>query len=66
VAFTCPNQNGAVADARIGSPDNFVPAHRVDNNRAKMEEAMGDVLMLAITSGLFVTAVGYAFACERL
>ena len=30
------------------------------------EEAMLDILMLAIGAGLFVITVGYAYACDRL
>ena len=36
-----------------------------DNGRDK-EHLMLDILMLAIGFGLFVVAVGYTYACERL
>ena len=38
-------------------------AHR---NKRDKEHLMLDVLMLALGFGLFVLAVGYTYACERL
>jgi hypothetical protein len=38
----------------------------VDDNRQKLEGSMMDVFMIALTSLLFVLAIGYAYACERL
>ena len=37
-----------------------------DQNRPEREEAMLDLLMLAIGAGLFIITVGYAYACDRL
>jgi hypothetical protein len=35
-------------------------------NRPEREEAMLDILMLAIGASLFIITVGYAYACDRL
>jgi len=37
-----------------------------NQNRPEREEAMLDILMLAIGAGLFVVTIGYAYACDRL
>ena len=37
-----------------------------DQNHPEREEAMLDILMLAIGAGLFIITVGYAYACDRL
>ena len=37
-----------------------------NQNRPGREEAMLDILMLAIGAGLFIITVGYAYACDRL
>jgi hypothetical protein len=39
---------------------------RPNRNRPEREEAMLDILMLALGAGLFIITVGYAYACERL
>jgi hypothetical protein len=31
-----------------------------------LEHPMLDILMLAITAGLFAAGIGYAYVCERL
>ena len=37
-----------------------------NQNRPEREEAMLDVLMLAVGAGLFILTIGYAYACDRL
>ena len=34
--------------------------------RARKEDSMLDIIMLAIGLGFFALSIGYAFACERL
>jgi len=35
-------------------------------SRARQEQTMLDVLMLALAAGFFAVAIGYTYACERL
>jgi hypothetical protein len=56
--------------SRSGNPHRFLmrsdlPANP-NRNRPEREEAMLDILMLALGAGLFVITIGYAYACERL
>ncbi|HEV2629259.1 MAG TPA: hypothetical protein VGV41_11495 [Pseudolabrys sp.] len=37
-----------------------------NQNHPEREEAMLDILMLALAAGLFVLTIGYAYACDRL
>jgi hypothetical protein len=39
---------------------------RPNENHPAREEAMSDILMLAIGAGLFAVTIGYAYACDRL
>jgi len=39
---------------------------RPKQNRPEREEAMFDILMLALGAGLFILTIGYAYACDRL
>ena len=55
---------------RNGNPHRFlmfgVLFASPNQNRPEREEAMLDILMLAIGAGLFIITVGYAYACDRL
>jgi len=39
---------------------------RPNQNRPEREEAMLDLLMLALGAGLFILTIAYAYACDRL
>lgn len=41
-------------------------ADRFTISRCNPEQAMMDVLMLALAAGLFAASIGYAYVCERL
>ena len=55
---------------RDGNPHRFLMSGSLlaspNQNRPEREEAMLDILMLAIGAGLFVITIGYAYACDRL
>ena len=60
----------AVLIPRAAIPHRFLTSRSLrpstDQNRPEWEEAMLDILMLAIGAGLFVITIGYAYACDRL
>ena len=56
--FTRPNPHRFLTfGALLASPN---------QNHPEREDAMLDILMLALAAGLFIVTIGYAYACDRL